>query len=115
MNDDIENIPSELLPAVRATILEIIESGMVSNEAKQMLRNTLSSIERKMRKNGISLSTTVSERDMEKAQRYMGGFPGVGNSLNNYHQHNKDIDGGDVATWLVGAGIVLSFISSFFN
>ena len=118
-NDDkriIDSMSNEELLAYRKVFIMMLNSNekipvFIIDEIKDIIKY----IETKLNSNHVSLNTPVSQSDIEKARKYMGGFSGINNSQSNYNKRSKDIDGFDVATWLVGAGIVLSLISSFFN
>lgn len=105
----IDDIPKEMLPAVRMMLLDTINSGLLTSAAVTEVKAMISYIESKMKDNGVSLNTSVSSYDMEKAQKYMGGFSGINN--NNYYNNNSDDDIiGNFFAGFVGVLIVLGLI-----
>lgn len=115
MNDSINDIPEELLPALRVMILRILECEQLSSEASENLKHTISQIESKLKHNGISLNTHVSQSDMEKAQKYMGGLSGITTNNQSKRSYDNNSNGFDFPTALVGYGIAIMLISSFLS
>ena len=110
--NNIDDIPKEMLPAIRMMLLDTIQSNVLSSDVVYELREIISYIESKLKNNNISLNTYVSQSDMEKAQRYMRGFSGINNN-NNYYEN--DSDGFGVVGGFVGVMIVIALIGSFFR
>ena len=111
----IDDIPKEVLPAIRMMLLDTINSGLLTYEAISEVKEIVSYIESKLKDNNISLSTSVSQADIERAQKYMGGFSGISNSNINYNNYKKGLEGSDIAVGFVVIMILLSMIGSFFS
>lgn len=99
----IDNIPIELLPAMRKFLLETLSTGQLKANAYNNIKETIKYIEQKMNENNIDLNTYVSNSDIQKAQKYMGGYSGV-KFDNNFE---KEYDDGDIWAKLCGIAIGL--------
>lgn len=113
--NNIDDIPKEILPAIRMMLLDTIQSNVLSSDVTHELKEMISCIESKLKDNNISLSTSVSQADMERAQKYMGSFSSISNSNINYNNYKKGLEGSDIAVGFVVIMILLSMIGSFFS
>lgn len=112
----IDTMSNNELLAYRKTFILILNSGeSIPFEVRNELEDMISYIESKLKDNNISLSTSVSQADMERAQKYMGGFSGISNSNINYKNYKKGLEGSDIAVGFVVIMILLSMIGSFFS
>lgn len=110
-----DDIPKEILPAIRMMLLDTIQSNVLSSDVTHELKEMILCIESKLKDNNISLNTSVSQADMERAQKYMGGFSGISNSNISYNNYKKGLEGSDIAVGFVVIMILLSMIGSFFS
>ena len=99
----VNNIPIDLLAATRMTLINIIKTGDLPSMVIDELKEIISYIEQKMNENNIDLNTYVSNSDMQKAQKYMGGYSGI-KFDNNFE---KEYDEGDIWVKLCGIAIGL--------
>lgn len=112
---EIDKMPKEMLLASRKLFLGLIDSGRLGEDSVDELRELISYIESKLKNDNVSLSTPVSQADMEKAQKYMGGFSGISNSNINYNDYKKELDGNDIIGGIIVGAVALVIISSFFS
>ena len=111
----VNSIPTEALAATRRSLINILQNADVPYQLRNNLQEIISYIENRMKDQGISLNTTISQADMQKAQNYLGSFSGI-NSNNYYNNNSDDFDIiGNFFASLVGILIALGLIASFFN
>jgi len=111
----VNDIPIEALAATRISLLNVIQNSEIPYDLCNDLKEIVLYIESRMKDNNISLNTSVSQADMERAQKYMGGFSGISNSNINYNNYKKGLEGSDIAVGFVVIMILLSMIGSFFS
>jgi len=108
----VNSIPVEVLAATRMSLLNVIQNAEIPHDLRSDLKEIIAYIESRMRDNGVNLNTYVSQADMEKAQKYMGGLSGIADN-NNYYE--KETDDFWVSSGVVCFVIVLTLVVSFFN